>query len=79
VTLHLDGETPFNDPVWGNDFSNLSGATCFMGSPGFAFGGFKDGRHAYCLVYNRALSDPEIAHNRMALAAILAGRGIMLP
>ena len=79
VTLHFDGEAPFNDPVWGSDFSNLSGATCFMGSLGSAFGGFKDGRHAYCLVYNRALSDAEIAHNRMALAAILAGRAIMLP
>ena len=41
--------------------------------------GSKWSKLAYGLVYNRALSDAEIAHNRMALAAILAGRAIMLP
>jgi hypothetical protein len=42
-------------------------------------GGFKWIKHAYCMVYDRALSPAEVAHNRMALAAILAGRAIMLP
>jgi hypothetical protein len=79
VTLHLDDETPFNESFWGSDFSNLSGATCFMGSLAYAFGSFKDGRHAYCVVYNRALSPAEVAQNRQVLKTILAGRGVTLP
>jgi hypothetical protein len=79
VTLHLDDDTPYNESFWGSDFSNLTGATCFMGGLGYASGAFKDGRHSYCLVYGRALSPEELEQNRQALKAILSGRGITLP
>jgi Concanavalin A-like lectin/glucanases superfamily/Fibronectin type III domain len=39
----------------------------------------KKGKFAYALLYDRELSAGEIEQNRQALAAILAGRGIILP
>jgi Concanavalin A-like lectin/glucanases superfamily len=77
IKLYLDGASENYGSF--SVMLNTSG-NAFMAPNGDANSGlFKRGKHAYCLVYNRALSDEEIAQNRQALTSILAGRGITLP
>src|SRR5918996_895456 len=54
-------------------------STAAMAGRSSGAGGFKWIKHAYCLVYDRALSPAEVEQNRQALKAILAGRAITLP
>jgi Fibronectin type III domain len=76
IKLYLDGASENSANV---TTLNTSG-NAFMGPNAVADNGNnKWGRHAYALVYNRALSDAEVEQNRQALKAILAGRGITLP
>ena len=71
-TLYLDGNA---QAVTANPVINTTGAMNW-GHNGSAL---QDMRVGYALVYDRALSAPEIAQNRTALTAIMAARGVTLP
>jgi hypothetical protein len=77
ATLYRDGNSA---AVTTNQTVNTNGNVDMCSSQGTgASGADKIIKIAYGLVYNRALAPAEIAQNRQALAAILAGRGITLP
>jgi Concanavalin A-like lectin/glucanases superfamily len=77
IVIYLDGASESSP---GGGISIDTAGNIAMGPLGAGQTGIlKKGKFAYTLLYDRALSPAEVAHNRMALAAILAGRGIMLP